>query len=261
MKFGQIMPIVDELNRKRISETVSNYYRNIPKNTELACFFRDKNAVSFGIRESGFLRVYFMGVKEAVSDLLCEFPKGSVMDCVSREHVDYEWLRKSGFARKEELLRYTNTDMTIVFMEEQMLRREVVSEELYYLASSEDLEKILKLIYRHFDVVSSHYPSSADVMRLIEQGLVWIVKEKGKITSLALCALEGKKFYLNYLLNLSEKVRGRNLLARAMCEVIDRGCKYGYMWVSKDNTRAIHVYESLLYNPDGVKNTIFVKKN
>lgn len=261
MKFGQIMSIMDELNRNRIAGTVSNYYRNISIDTDVACFFRDKNAVAFGIRENALLRVYFMGVKEEVSGLLCEFPKESVMDCVSRKQVDYTWIGKSGFVRKEELLRYTNTDMTIVFMEEQMLRREVVSEEPYYLASSKDLEKILKLIYRHFDVVSSHYPSSADVMRLIEQELVWIVKERGEITSLALCALEGKKFYLNYLLNLSEKVSGRNLLARAMCEVIDRGCKYGYMWVSKDNTRAIHVYESLLYNPDGVKNTIFVKEN
>lgn len=259
MDVSTIWSYISEIKKKKAPDMITNYYGSIYDNFEIEYFLHSDNSIVFGFPNNSLIRVFFYGVREEVACLLKKMPKESVVECISQKQENYDWLQECGYELKEEQLRFINTNMVKIFEIENNLRESVISPTII-TASIEDVDGISKLIYKNFNKYSFHYISPEEITSLIEDRLIWVVKENGDIISMALCKFEGRKFYLNYLFNHSDRIKGREVFARAMCEAVDRGYSYGYMWVSKENTRAIHLYQSLLYDSDGTVNSIFVKK-
>lgn len=251
MNILEIKRKIAQIQGKGISNIVTNFYASNSNTALVQEYAEAEHSIVFTILDRNITRVYFWGLKNEIIQLLQKMPDGGVIDYISREDR-YNWLEMADYEKHTIMERYINTDMREI--ERSEIREEVV------LSLTEDIDDILRLLYKSFEPLSSHLISRKELEMAQKQNLVWIVKENCKVTSFAICKLEGKKFYLNYLYNSSCKIRGQDLLRQVISEVVRRGYTYGYLWVDSKNDSAIKLYRKLLYTPDGTKDYIYVKR-
>lgn len=258
MDIQVINSIVTDI-KKKTKKCVTNYYLNLKDNTlEIGYYCHKENGIVFTVLECDKERGYFFGEKGVVLELLKQMPTNTIMDCITKDEEEYQWILDANWKHHMTLERYVNTDL-IATVNSNEKTDSLVQEKILF-AEISNSEELLCTLHENFEVVSAHFLSKEELEEAIRDKSVWYCKEESKIVSLVVCTYEGKKILFNYLYNHSVDVRGRELVLNFMKYAIERGVNYSYLWVDKSYKKAIQLHRSMNFHADGLKNVIYVKK-
>ena len=153
------------------------------------------------------------------------------------------------------MLRMSNFDCRSVFRND--------SEVLHYTdetvgipASKEDIREINKLLWSTFQTEISHLLTNEELMKRISQ-LTIHKNDIGRIDALLQAEIMPKKFYINQIINRSEKKIIHAILLKKLKEYTDGGGKYLYAWVDEKNIASVKFHKKYGMEYDGTKNMIY----
>ena len=220
--------------------------------------------VAFLIRDRGVDRIYFASNEpESLEELLRDFPAGAGIELIDRS-IDARTalhLQRAGYQKLATYLRLTNSRLGQTLYDRIPARlRNVPCERYAGRAASSDTDDIYHLLYETFHPLTSHLQDREMLKAQIEDGRILLVKEKGKLTTLLTYELQGKKLYMEHMINRGDSIYMHALYFTVLQEVLHQGIDVVYTWIRKDNARALAFAGRYGLTPDGVQNYVYVKK-
>lgn len=268
MKIDDILRRCTEIKRER-RPVYSNYYNKYTGRDVEFDVIEGEGTIVFGIQEEFIYRIYFCSNNlVALKDCLEKVPKNSVTDWVCKGEIGEigDIIEESKWKRYAEYIRNTVPVKKKMKKTRKKTRLELLLEEKYdpecaEPAEESDIPAIRKLMIDTFDPVNSEILTEEELRKLIQQKTVWIYKVEGKICTLYIYRIEGKKRYgamtynclsADYLYNVTRK-------ANDISNKIHKPIAH-YGWIDVNNKkikRTLEKTDSLQW--DGVKNHIFQK--
>lgn len=130
------------------------------------------------------------------------------------------------------------------------------------IADERDLDDIFQLLYETFDIMSDYLVSREELLIFITLSHVLKISIDNKIAGVLLFETHGKKSYLRALC-VSNRFTGQKIGLSLMEDYIERNIKETklfYLWVMSTNKTAVHLYEELGYEDDGLCEYIYLYK-
>ena len=214
------------------------------RNQEFQIVQTDQTIV-FWYHDSNICRVFFYSVKESeIKDLLKKVPQGAVMDIISK-HKDEEeqWKTLTGFSVLSVYGRF-GRNIESAEQEQERFKKNPLDrfyrEEYGCIAKKEQLYEIQHILQTHFDDAGDHLYSDEQMTELINNKRVWIQCEEGKITTIFVYKIEGKKFYSNTSFNDSTADVLYSIQKKVLLQAIEEyGIIYFYGWIRINNRQSL----------------------
>jgi len=127
-------------------------------------------------------------------------------------------------------------------------------------AQANDLEEIYNLYsgYEGFIPYTDYLPSRLELKQFIENGIVIINKQDGKISGVNVLSITGKKCFERIIIDINNK--GLKLIFDMFEVLHSMGINYAYGWVNSKNVKAKTIYQLVGATMDGLKDYTFIKK-
>jgi len=250
-KLSEILQFVTKIRReaKEKKKTVySNVYQySYGSQEEELCDFRmTSTSLIFAFSDKkNVYRAYFVSYDlQELSAELKYFSKGTILECASKgENIVETALLNGGFDRIA-----IHARKSINFNEEGKAFKRSHADilEPYYnptvgeYAKEEDAEEIVSLLENVFNRDTDHIPSVEDIKEYASKNWILLYRIKGKIRTLYVYQIQGKKFYSNISYNSSSAIILYCLERRAHEEVIRKyDVTMKYSWINLENERSL----------------------
>lgn len=268
MKINDILNQCTEIKREK-KPVFTNYYNKYTGKDVDFDVIQEEGSIVFGIQEEFVYRIYFCSNNlTTLKSCLEKVPENSVTDWVCKGDIGEigNIIEESNWKRYAEYVRNT------VPVKKKMKKRkktglELLLEKRYdpdcaQPAEEDDIPALRKLMIETFDPINSEILTEEELRELIHQKSVWLYKVDGKICTLYIYRMEGKKRYgamtynclsADYLYNVTRK-------ANDISNKIHKPIAH-YGWIDVNNRkikRTLEKTDSLCW--DGVKNYIFLKQ-
>ena len=126
------------------------------------------------------------------------------------------------------------------------------------LASEINAEEINNILWNTFNTEISHLLSCQELKEKIKLGQITIHKTNNHIDAILQSEIMPKKFYINQIVNKTEKKIIHAMLLNRLKEYINNGGKYLYSWVEENNIASIKFHEKYGMKHDGMWSMIYV---
>ncbi|MDP4276038.1 MAG: hypothetical protein Q8914_00240 [Bacteroidota bacterium] len=129
-------------------------------------------------------------------------------------------------------------------------------------ARPDELEAIYTLLYSHFNPYLDHLPSREELRRMIEheQALVNRHEQSGDVTGVIIYTREQSRIYFNCWLDHTGWDNALFLLFNMFNYMGEHQIEKSYFWYDSMNKLNKKMYKILDYQPDGLKDYVFVKQ-
>ena len=241
--FSELQKRISEISR--VKRVKTNFYGHMElRNQEFQTVQTDQTIV-FWYHDSNICRVFFYSVKESeIKELLKKVPQGAVVDIISK-HKDEEeqWKALTGFSVLSVYGRF-GRNIESAEQEQERFKKNPLDrfyrEEYGCLAKKEQLNEIQHILQTHFDNAGDHLYSDDQMTELINNKRVWIQCEEGKITTIFVYKIEGKKFYSNTSFNDSTADVLYSIQKKVLLQAIEEyGIIYFYGWIRINNRQSL----------------------
>lgn len=251
---------MSELKKERLQfKDLHKLILNIPRSKEMATNFCGQKelqkqtfevlytdlTVVFWYWDAFVCRVFFYSVKDSeVRKLLQMTPENAVMDIISPQKEEQKrWEKLTGFSSYAVYGRF-GRKIAGTEEEKKRFKREPLDrfykEEYGIPAVREQLEEIQQVLEDHFDAGADHLYSKQEMAELIDKKRVWIHSEEGRITTIFVYRIEGKKFYSNISLNDSTADVLYSIQKKVLLNAIEEfKVLYYYGWIRINNRQAL----------------------
>lgn len=203
--------------------------------------------------DHGINRLYFF-VKQAedIVSLLNCLDKGTYyIEYMTKQPDEYVFERTTVIAR---LKRMVNKDCRSV-LEDPLLvvyRNDSIGEH----ADVEDAHEINKLLWDTFHTEISHLLYDHELAEIIKDKKV-IIHKGNQIDALLQTDVMPKKFYINQIINRTDKHIIHAMLLSELNKYIQNGGQYLYSWVDENNIASMKFHQKYGMSHDGMWNIVY----
>ena len=219
--------------------------------------------MAFSVVDNGVERLFYFGAdRDEIALLLRGFAPGSMLDLLTRSEASVQPLALAAgcvpFAR---FVRVANPRLaeelgdvgspTIIKCADLTLGRP---------ARVQEAQQISDLLFSTFDTRTSHIPMVEEICRQVGEGTVWVEQQGGKLVSLLMYRIEGKKYYINQVINRAQPQLIHSIVMRTMRNAIEEyGVNYCYAWVDEKNLRSLRFHARYGMEPDGLMDFSYIR--
>lgn len=214
-------------------------------------------AMAFSVMDNGVQRLFYFGTDRGeIAQLLREFASGSMLNILSRCEMEVKPLAlAAGCVPFSRFVRVSNPHLvdTLFGLNSSEYAVTHVNFSLGRQANVQEAERISRLLFSTFDTRTSHIPPVEEICRQIEEGTVWVREEDGELTSLLMYRIEGKKYYINQVINRAKPQVIHGIVMYTMYNAIqEHGISYSYAWIDEKNLRSLRFHARYDMVPDGL---------
>lgn len=125
-------------------------------------------------------------------------------------------------------------------------------------AKVSDTETINKMLWSTFHTEISHLLYDDELRKKIENGEITIHRNNsGKIDALLQAEVLPKRFYINQVINKTDKQVIHAVLLKRLEEYVSKGGKYLYSWVEENNIASMKFHKKYGMKEDGTYSMIY----
>lgn len=241
--FDHLQTLISGIPRTK--KVVTNFCRQKELRTQIFEVIYTDSSLVFWYWDNHVCRVFFYSIKGAeVRKLLQMTPENAVMDIISPQKEEQKrWEKLTGFSSYAVYGRF-GRKIAGIEEEKKRFKREPLDrfykEEYGIPAVREQLEEIQQVLEDHFDAGADHLYSKQEMAELIDKKRVWIHSEEGRITTIFVYRIEGKKFYSNISLNDSTADVLYSIQKKVLLNAIEEfKVLYYYGWIRINNRQAL----------------------
>lgn len=267
MKLLQTAVIMEKMRAiKRCYKTVcSNYHMLFQKEDFWYDVQQTEKSIVFGRKDGAVYRVYFYTAAQGeLGYLLSTFPEEAVIDWISIENHEpaslFHEFQAAGYRCQAVYERYhirnLKDDIYTNIPEEF---RSLTADTYGRYAEEGEAEEILTLLYNTFDPRESHIKSLEEVRQMAQSHNLKVVLEQGRIITLVAFLFQGKKLYIEQVINKGPRPYMYCLYLSVLEEAVRRGINYAYTWVNAENQKGKRLAIGFGHEKEGLKDYIFVK--
>lgn len=265
--FTEIAKKMQKIKHTYGSVYSNYYYQFITANGDDLHFDVQETAKSivFGRQDEMVYHVYFCTAEIAeLKALLKEYQEEATIDIIAKEQEDwsrvFDQLSTAGYRQQATFERHH-----IRNLKESMYSN--IPEDLQGLdarqygryAEKADAEEIFQILEDTFDPKESHLQSLEALEGMIEDKNIRVITENGKIVTLVTFWTQGRKLYVEHLINRGKREYAHCLYLGVLEEMNAAGINYVYTWISSQNIRIRRFISRFGYEKEGVVDYIFVK--
>lgn len=256
-----------EMKRKN-EDYISNAFLNTAQWKELddkglleICEY--DSSIWVAIKDKDIYRLIFFA-KSPQSVLEVDFDKYKLFD----KPVVLELLDKKNFAQRMDAI-LKEVGFSMIKGLYRMFCSDIHIEEQYLAdgycvqnATYDDCDEVYNILYEIFDICISRLPSKEQIIKDIEEEQIFVVRDLQKVVGIAYFQKQGAKSQYLYQLALKQEAQGQKLtypLLEYAVKCLGSDKQYS-VWVESDNSKAIHVYEKLGFQCDGLNEYIYQYK-
>ena len=251
--------------RQSCSNTVCNYFEFFTKNILFDAIFTERTIV-FGREEGQIYRVFFCtGKLEELSGLLKVFPEHSVVDVITNNRMSISevlhQLHIADYEQRNIFERYCISSLGKGIYKE--LPKEFQNLEASHYgeyAKEEDAAEILQMLKDSFDPKQNHLEDIHVLKEMIRNRQVRIISDQGKIAALITFRMQGRKLYIEHLVNRGQRVYSYSLYLYILEAALSKGIQCVNTWIAEDNLRSQRFAKHFGYEKDGLVDFIWVKE-
>ncbi len=208
------------------------------------------------VEDHGVNRIFFFA--ESMADI------NGMMAVVEpgRYYLEYVTREKYGFVPdgatcKAAMMRVSNVDIkhTLDASEEITHFKHSVDADI---ATENDAEEINGILWSVFRTEVSHLLTTDELRSVIRKNQVMIHRdEECRIDAILQFEMLPRKFYINQIVNLSEKRVIHSILLERLTNYVEKGGRYVYAWVDEANTASVRFHEKYGMKHDGMWNMVY----
>ena len=210
----------------------------------------------FSYDDHGVNRLIFFAKEYSDVDNLLDLIEGGnyCFEFMTRDPLEFI---PSYAQRYASMKRVANTDCRTVFD----ARSEVIpykGSAAVEMAGAEDTEEINRILWSTFHTEMSHLLTDEELCKKIVAGQLTVHRNQdNKIDALLQADVMPKKFYINQIVNRTEKNVIHALLLDRLEKYIDAGGKYVYAWIEDKNIASLKFHEKYGMKHDGMWSMIY----
>ncbi len=249
--------------KREYKKTVTNYYKPIEGAAFDVC--QTEKSIVFGIQDHLVYRVYFYTAAiDELPELLKAYPDEATIDIIARRRDDLtsllEQLVSAGYSRYALFERYhiLNLKEGIYTKIPDFFQGQKAMQYGRY-ATEEDAEEILRLLENAFDHKESHLQDMKRLKHMINNKNVRVISEDSKIVTVVTFWYEGKKEYIEHVVNIGCREYAHALYLSAFEIAVSNGINYAYTWIKSTNRRMQRFGSRFGYEKEDIVDYIYVK--
>lgn len=238
--------------QKKVNELKRNYgklqsniiWMNL-REAQIDYAYQNPRAIVFTVQEPFRVRGYFAGVDgESIAEVLQMLPKGTVVEYLFREENDMKQCFENGSL--DEYACYIR--QTCIYAENpyhmpetgnQKLLQESYDPDFGEYPQEADVEELYQLMKDTFDPICDDMFTRERWKEIIDNKECLIGRHNNKIVSVYVWRLEGKKMYINIMINRGPANYRYNLERYVFEQIWEAGVRCTYVWCNVKNERAV----------------------
>lgn len=125
-------------------------------------------------------------------------------------------------------------------------------------AKESDVEEVNAILWSTFHTEISHLLTGDELREKVRKGLVSVHRnENGSIDALLQAEVMPKRFYINQVVNRSEKHVIHAIVLNRLEKYVEEGGKYLYAWVEEQNIASLKFHEKYGMKHDGMWSMLY----
>lgn len=131
-----------------------------------------------------------------------------------------------------------------------------------YKATREDVQRIKKILYEHFDKYAEHIPDVEEIIKLVDKDCIKLTLFGGEISGIIVYDMNTQVSHLKYWLVLPEHQKcgiGSILLKQFLYD--SKFVKKHILWVIESNEKAISIYKHYGFYKENFYDLVMINKD
>ncbi len=215
-----------------------------------------KESFLFTVDDHGVQRIiYYARCFEDLDSLLSMLPNGKFyIELLTKDPNEYIPRDAVLSAR---LRRMANADCRELFTDAEVLQYR--DDTVGILAKEEDTKEVNQLLWNTFQTAVSHLLYDDELEEIIRKGEIVLHRDQisGEIDALLQMNVNPRKFYINQVINKTDKSVIHAIMIKQLWDYIQNGGKYIYAWVDENNTASMKFHSKYGMSPDGMWNVVW----
>lgn len=212
-----------------------------------------EDSILFSCFDHGVRRlIYYVKSYELLDNLLDLLDSGIYfMEFMTKDPSEYIPYKAVAAGK---MMRLANEDCRAIFNGSQILQYR--DDSIGKLACAEDAEEINQILWSTFHTEVSHLLSDEELREKIKLGQVSIHRGE-KIDAILQTDVRPKKFYINQVVNKTDRKIIHAILLKQLWEYVQNGGRYMYAWVEEKNLSSLKFHRKYDMKPDGMWSIIY----
>ena len=220
-------------------------------------------AIAFAVQDRDVKRVFFSAASpEALTEVLKQMPEKSGIEIMGRtlDERAKQAILDAGYGLFATYLRATNAKLKDTYSNNIPDRFKGIDLDSYITEPTEEqIDEIRALLYSKFRPLTSHIQTKEELAQQNREKCVLVSVRDGEIVTLLTHFRQGKKLYMEHMINVGESERMHALYFKVLQDAVDDGINYAYTWMRTDNTRAHAFAGRYGLVDDKMRNFVFEK--
>lgn len=249
MEKNELKTLILSARRARFG---NNFY-SMDVLDHLEDFWIDGKSFLFSYDDHGIKRLIYFTERPEDLDLLLKKVVGTYYLEYLTENPSANCPEADIAARMKRL---SNADCRSVFNEDSpvlVYQDETIGQQ----AETEDAHAINEILWSVFHTEISHLLTDEELAGRISEGQFTVHKTDGRIDALLQADIMPKKFYINQIVNQTDKKIIHALLLNKLKKYTDQGGKYLYAWVDETNVASMKFHGKYGMHHDGMWSLIY----
>lgn len=219
-------------------------------------YWEDNDNLLFSYKDHGINRlIFFVKYWSDLDSILKKIDYGSYfLEFITKDFSEYI---PDSFQLTAKMLRLANQDINTVFANDSLVLkyRDTCKVENAIIDDSNEINSIL---WETFHTEISHLLYDEEVKEKIMAGQFSVHRNmEGKIDALLQADVMPKKFYINQIVNRTDKNVSHAILLHRLEQYIQVGGKYVYAWVEENNIASLKFHSKYGMYHDGTLSVIY----
>lgn len=215
--------------------------------------WEDGDSFLFSFEDHGVNRLQFYVENYSVlSKLLAKVDPGKYCFEIMTKNPDEFMDAKVSIIAK--MLRMSNADCSSILIDKSLAQYK--DDSIVEIATTEDTVEINSILWNTFNTEVSHLLSDEELKAVIENKQVF-VHRSDKIDAILQADIKPKKFYINQVINKTEKNVIHAIVLSQLEKYIENGGKYLYAWVDETNIASVKFHKKYGMQHDGMWNIVY----
>lgn len=223
--------------------------------------WEDGDSFIFFYEDHGTKRLVYFAENEEILSRLLTLPKGGCfyLEFMTKdENQWYEMLKNKGYCQRAKMLRFVNSDCISVLQDGELHKYR--NDGIGTQAQESDAHEINEILWKLFHTEVSHLLNDEELRSLVDRITIHKNKE-GKIDAILQADVMPKKFYINQVVNLTDRSIIHAILQQRLWDYVHNGGKYMYAWVEDTNIASKKFHEKYGMRHDGMYSLIYQREN
>lgn len=248
-------------NLRKSGKIFTNIF-NVPQQG-LLDIIEESEGIAFLLQDRDVKRGYFCVSKpQVMKSLINNFPAGTGVEWLGRGIDDEvcDSLLESGYSYYATYLRNGNYSLKESMDKSIPLDLQKLDCSLFVQEGRvEQIPEMHALLYKHFNPITSHIQTEAELKENILNNQLKVATADGKIVALLTYYMQKKKIYMEHMINDGDRHLMHALYYSVLKEAVANGINVADTWVRESNSRALAFVKRYGLSPDGMKNFVYIK--